>query len=302
MVILAWSTAQLAGLFGRVALGGAASGAIIWACLQRQQKLAARGHTAPLDLDAARLRRERERFRWSTAGLQLVGAVGGWANGNGDAAGWLLIALAWFGAAFVIHRFAKVLGVESPAMAVLAGLAFPIGAIGWLFYRAYTFDQAVKSYDQVRAASATGVCVSFSRVAPGQPPHELLRLTAKRGLPPLAEGDASWVNLRYRPHSARLGRTVGFNEDPEEWLRSLAESYEGTGLKAIILRGGYRQPAPAAAPPRPAPAAHPEQERLRLALGIVLSLAILAGLYLAALARAHSAPVPAARHPVTLPQ
>lgn len=47
------------------------------------------------------------------------------------------------------------------------------------------------------------------------------------GQSPVADGDLAWLDYSFEPFSTRLGREVAFSEDSEEWLRALADSYQG---------------------------------------------------------------------------
>ena len=55
----------------------------------------------------------------------------------------------------------------------------------------------------------------------------LLELSVQYGQQVKAVGDASWLDYGFRPYSNHLGRPVSFNEDPEEWARSLPFAYAG---------------------------------------------------------------------------
>jgi hypothetical protein len=44
------------------------------------------------------------------------------------------------------------------------------------------------------------------------------------------QGDGSWLDFAFQPHSDRLGRPVSFYDDAEEWARSLPDAYTTSGL------------------------------------------------------------------------
>lgn len=54
----------------------------------------------------------------------------------------------------------------------------------------------------------------------------ILTVTLKSGSAPDFDGDASWLDLEFKPTSTRLGHPVGLEEDPEEWGRALVASYD----------------------------------------------------------------------------
>jgi len=63
----------------------------------------------------------------------------------------------------------------------------------------------------------------------------LARLGVAYGQRVLTEGDCSWIDYGFSPVSTRLQRAVSFQEDAEEWARSLPEAYAGTPLQAQVI-------------------------------------------------------------------
>jgi hypothetical protein len=78
----------------------------------------------------------------------------------------------------------------------------------------------------------------------------LARLGVAYGQPVQSEGDCSWIDYTFAPRSARLQRPVSFQEDAEEWARSLPGAYVGSGL---VVEAAETVPAAIAALPPPAP-------------------------------------------------
>lgn len=83
----------------------------------------------------------------------------------------------------------------------------------------------------------------------------LARLGVAYGQRVLTEGDCSWIDYGFSPVSTRLQRAVSFQEDAEEWARSLPNAYTGTGLFVEVRE--VRSPAPAVVPSPPAVSAAP---------------------------------------------
>jgi len=86
--------------------------------------------------------------------------------------------------------------------------------------------------------------------------QQILEMTLHQGEQAKMDGDASWLDFGYEPYSDRLGRQVSFEEDPEEWGRSLAVAYAGTPTSVEVVKDTGAAAAvptpepPAAAPPR----------------------------------------------------
>jgi hypothetical protein len=49
-------------------------------------------------------------------------------------------------------------------------------------------------------------------------------------------GNASWIDFAFKPVSANLGRLVSFQDDAEEWARSLPSAYENSPLEVTVLK------------------------------------------------------------------
>jgi hypothetical protein len=65
--------------------------------------------------------------------------------------------------------------------------------------------------------------------------RDVLRLTVTYGQPVVILGDASWLDWNYQPNSVRLGRPVSFQEDAEEWARSLPHAYAGSAMTVRVV-------------------------------------------------------------------
>ena len=62
----------------------------------------------------------------------------------------------------------------------------------------------------------------------------VLRLIVTYGSPVQIEGDDSWFDFSYRPHSEAYGRPISWEEDAEEWARSLPSAYADSPLRVEI--------------------------------------------------------------------
>lgn len=78
--------------------------------------------------------------------------------------------------------------------------------------------------------------------------QQILELTLERGSEPQMNGDGSWLDFSFAPHSQTLGRPVTYEEDPEEWGRSLAAAYEGTPTEVELVADEGAKPQPAHEP------------------------------------------------------
>jgi hypothetical protein len=70
--------------------------------------------------------------------------------------------------------------------------------------------------------------------------QEIARLSVAYGLPVESHGDLSWLDFEnfketFRPFSPTLGHAISWEEDCEEWTRSLASAYADTSLQARVL-------------------------------------------------------------------
>jgi hypothetical protein len=64
---------------------------------------------------------------------------------------------------------------------------------------------------------------------------EIFRLAVTYGEPVNAAGDGSWLDRNFRPYSDRLNRSISWEEDCEEWTRSLVYAYRRSRLQAAVL-------------------------------------------------------------------
>jgi len=72
----------------------------------------------------------------------------------------------------------------------------------------------------------------------------LVLSVSERGLEE-SEGDFSWLDIEhFSPRSHRLGRRIGFHEDPEEWARSLPSSYATTALAVTVSEEKHKERRP----------------------------------------------------------
>lgn len=73
--------------------------------------------------------------------------------------------------------------------------------------------------------------------------HALVTLRATEQGVTTLNGDSTWLDA-YAPHSARLGRVVMRDAEPEEWLRAVADAYSDHKMISATL---YEPKAPAPA-------------------------------------------------------
>ena len=95
------------------------------------------------------------------------------------------------------------------------------------------------------------VVVSFSR----PDGSEIAEITVVAGQPVSSTGDISWLDWNFQPRSLALGRPVSFQEDPEEWARSLPSAYARTSIEVRVVSDSATAPSAAEPlqPPPPAP-------------------------------------------------
>jgi hypothetical protein len=83
--------------------------------------------------------------------------------------------------------------------------------------------------------------------------EKILTVRASQGHSPQFEGDSSWFDENFTPYSERLACPIHWQEDAEEWARSLPQAYAETPTQAQVTRDDsppdHPVQAPAAAPP-----------------------------------------------------
>jgi hypothetical protein len=77
------------------------------------------------------------------------------------------------------------------------------------------------------------VVVAFYR---NKHPQAFLRLVVNEdGTVETHGADAAWMDYNFKPYSPTLGREVSFDQEPLDWARALAASYNDEELNAVVV-------------------------------------------------------------------